>query len=516
MVHVRLNEREANPNPHINFITPLKMMDSEVEEQARQLLRALAAQVRPIMKAHGFVVNSLEEYEHNQVFAGRNWNNGEVIELVLRGAGGNVLPTSWLLSTLCHELAHIKHMNHGPAFQALWTKLRNEVRDLQSKGYYGDGYWSSGTRLADSARMTGQGLEAGDLPEYMCGGAQSRTRPTALRRRKTRRQTGPSNHTGAQTAKKRKAGSRVTAKGLFQGTGRALDEDIQDDEQKKAGAGFRKKAGSKRAREERALAAERRLLALQGKDKGTAPRDESDDDEDSDYECAPETDQDRRRTMLDSADKSELDGMKAWQRDYSSDFIFPPVASSSRAASPPEISTLTVPTEKRSKHTSADLGIIELSSDEEEKEGPRGCDVQLLPQGGTAASSSAMPLSKGKQREPPSVASGHVGKGVSRTSSSVKTQQKLPYGNLVQDEIQGRKKESLGMVGPGKRLGGTPSDHGGLVRAAPRVQESFATTSTSETSWTCQVCTFQNEPVHLACSACATPRGESMWAGNPV
>ena len=77
-------------------------------------------------------------------------------------------------------------MNHGPAFQALWTKLRNEVRDLQSKGYYGDGnncpsrlyrqpdnlvcyggYWSSGTRLADSARMTGEGLEAGDLPEYM-------------------------------------------------------------------------------------------------------------------------------------------------------------------------------------------------------------------------------------------------------------------------------------------------------------------------------------------------------------
>lgn len=29
------------------------------------------------------------------------------------------------------------------------------------------GYWSSGTRLADSARMTGEGLEAGDLPEYM-------------------------------------------------------------------------------------------------------------------------------------------------------------------------------------------------------------------------------------------------------------------------------------------------------------------------------------------------------------
>lgn len=30
-------------------------------------------------------------------------------------------------------------MNHGPAFQALWRQLRNEVRALQNKGYYGDG-----------------------------------------------------------------------------------------------------------------------------------------------------------------------------------------------------------------------------------------------------------------------------------------------------------------------------------------------------------------------------------------
>lgn len=32
-------------------------------------------------------------------------------------------------------------MNHGPAFQALWAKLRAEVRELQSKGYYGDGQY---------------------------------------------------------------------------------------------------------------------------------------------------------------------------------------------------------------------------------------------------------------------------------------------------------------------------------------------------------------------------------------
>jgi len=29
------------------------------------------------------------------------------------------------------------------------------------------GYWSSGTRLGDSSRVEGQGIEPGDLPEYM-------------------------------------------------------------------------------------------------------------------------------------------------------------------------------------------------------------------------------------------------------------------------------------------------------------------------------------------------------------
>lgn len=64
MVHHRINEREANPNKHVNFITALpapEVPSPYGEEDARQLLRALAAQVRPIMKSHGFEVNSLEE-----------------------------------------------------------------------------------------------------------------------------------------------------------------------------------------------------------------------------------------------------------------------------------------------------------------------------------------------------------------------------------------------------------------------------------------------------------------------
>jgi DNA-dependent metalloprotease WSS1 len=94
MVHTRLNEHKSHPNPHINFITPLNT-GLPSDQVANQLLCALAAQVKPVMKTHGFSVNSLEEarksriclafslpcaqYEYNAVFAGRNWNNGEVV-----------------------------------------------------------------------------------------------------------------------------------------------------------------------------------------------------------------------------------------------------------------------------------------------------------------------------------------------------------------------------------------------------------------------------------------------------
>ncbi len=198
----------------------------------------------------------------------------------------------------------------------------------------------------------------------------------------------------------------------------------------------------------------------------------------------PETDQDRRHAVLDSADKTELDGLKAWQRDYSSDFIFPPVASSSGAASPPGNSTLSNTNRKHLTRTLPDLGTIELSSDEEQ--GPHGCDTQLLPRGGAAASSSTVPLLTSKQREERSVAASDAGRHSSETSSA-KKQQKLPYGNLVQDEIKSRTKESLGMTGPGKRLGGAPSDHSSLVRAPPRVEDR---PTTSETPWSCAVCTL--------------------------
>ncbi len=53
MVHLRLNAREANPNPQVNWIHALPQPEQDATNTARELLRALAAQVRPVMEKHG-------------------------------------------------------------------------------------------------------------------------------------------------------------------------------------------------------------------------------------------------------------------------------------------------------------------------------------------------------------------------------------------------------------------------------------------------------------------------------
>ncbi|KAF9069241.1 WLM domain-containing protein [Rhodocollybia butyracea] len=455
MVHSRYNEQENNPNPHINFITPV----AKDSEDARQLLRALAAQVRPVMKSHGFTVNSFEEYEHNAVFAGRNWNNGETIELVLRRPGGSFLPSSWLMSTLCHELAHIKHMNHGPSFQALWQKLRNEVRKLQDKGYYGDGmcYWSAGTRLADSAVVPGQGLDIGDLPEYICGGAQSRTRPAHLRQRRGPRR--PSNSTGRQTAKQRKAGSRVTSKYAFRGEGVSISSDATA-----AGKGFGKQAGRhvrhlylKRAREERALAAERRLQSLASSSITPAilpPEANSEVEDDGELEDAgliPETDSDRRKALLATQHDEDLDNLhsgKSW-RGFEDDFVFTGQGRSD---------------------------VIDISSDEEST----GADAKGKRKASTIENFADSEPSSKKTRDSGS---------------------KLGLGKIVETEVAFRKKEALGMTpvqGKGRRVGGSSKHSGRDGEHLP---------------WPCSVCTLENKPLHLACAVCGTKKGQQLFKG---
>ncbi len=183
----RLNARKSQPNPHIVFIKPLKGPDEDV---ARQFLERIAAQCVPIMRDNHLSVVTLEEYEPNREFVGRNFNAGEVIQLVLKARGSRGGPTRWLpvpyvQMVMMHELAHCRQMNHSRAFWAVRDTYAAHMRRLWTAKYTGEGMWGRGARLGSDAAppLYEVNMALPDenddalLLEHLCGGTyQSRSR----------------------------------------------------------------------------------------------------------------------------------------------------------------------------------------------------------------------------------------------------------------------------------------------------------------------------------------------------
>lgn len=236
------------------------------------------------MKKWGLEINHLQEFEPNREFAGRNWNAGENVEMVIRDVRGKFLPFGMICSVFAHELAHNFHMNHTAKHTQLTRDLNQARKDLQSQGYQGDGFWSSGKRLGDAEWVRGESsVSPIELPTNLCGGAwrrrgaakrRRRQRPGSQRKRATNRGQ-PSLHTGAQTtantdklAGKRRAvelpgsGSRVDGRNHIP-TASAKSSAYKLDEN----STFRKRANTNSARDARAAAAMRRISALQGESK---------------------------------------------------------------------------------------------------------------------------------------------------------------------------------------------------------------------------------------------------------
>ena len=166
----RLNERTQRPNAHINFVRTLPGSSSATAER---ILSRVAAICYPFMKKHSILVQALEEYPYNTEFVGRNFNAGEVIQLVLRDARGRWLPQRMVEMVMAHELAHCKQMNHSQAFWKIRDEYARDLRALWGKGYTGEGIWGKGRELDTGAVQEREG-EIMDVPEHLCGGTYGR------------------------------------------------------------------------------------------------------------------------------------------------------------------------------------------------------------------------------------------------------------------------------------------------------------------------------------------------------
>ncbi len=176
--------------------------------------------------------------------AGRNFNNGEVIQLVLKSPStGRWLPFKFVQQVMIHELAHNKQMNHSKAFWKVKNEFSDKMRVLWEKGYTGEGFWGRGVLLENGA-FAHEDLEEGEvLPAHMCGGT---FRSRGGRKRKAK----------PKITYKERQERRIKKKFGTNGVTLGADEDTKVKlENGKRPSGKPRVAGSARGRELRAAAA---------------------------------------------------------------------------------------------------------------------------------------------------------------------------------------------------------------------------------------------------------------------
>ena len=211
------------------------------------------------MRNHHISVMTLEEFEPNREFVGRNFNAGEVIQLVLRAPGtGRWLPFRYVQMVMMHELAHCRQMNHSRAFWAVRNQYAAQMQDLWRQGYLGDGIWGRGASLTTGEYAWERNQVSPDeaLPEHMCGGTYR------SRRKRKRKPT-----LTYQERKERRIRNKFGVNGMQLGA----DDDVKAELEGNKTKGKPRVAGSARGRELRAAAA----LARFEKQK---PNDDDDDE----------------------------------------------------------------------------------------------------------------------------------------------------------------------------------------------------------------------------------------------
>ncbi|KNG47518.1 wlm domain-containing protein [Stemphylium lycopersici] len=267
----RINERTQRPNAHINFI---RTLPGPTSPTAENILNRVAAICYPFMKSHMILVQALEEFPYNTEFVGRNFNAGEVIQLVLRDSSGRWLPQRMVEMVMVHELAHCKQMNHSKAFWKVRDAYAVDLRALWARGYVGEGLWGRGREL-DTGALQASESDHVDVPEHLCGG-------TYGRRGGKRKRGGKEKPTLSYAERKQR---RIMKK--FGAGGQSLGAD--DDTKVKLEKGVPKKgkprvAGSARGRDLRAAAALARFNTAKKEDGPVIKKEEPLSDSETDDE----------------------------------------------------------------------------------------------------------------------------------------------------------------------------------------------------------------------------------------
>lgn len=245
------------------------------------------------MRKHHIHVMSLEEFPPNREFVGRNFNAGEVIQLVLKSPGsGRWLPFNYVQMVMMHELAHCAQMNHSRAFWAVRNQYAAQMQALWAEGYKGDGLWGRGAKLATGEWERNAVLVDEVLSEHLCGGT--------YRSRGRKRKAKP-----VLTYQERKE-RRILKK--FGKNGVALGADEEEKVKLEKGKRVQAKprvAGSLRGRELRAAAAAARFE--QSRDDIPKKEEEMDEEGMSDYEDGDLTDS-KAAVDLDGTRMTDKDG----------------------------------------------------------------------------------------------------------------------------------------------------------------------------------------------------------------
>jgi hypothetical protein len=212
-------------------------------------------------------------------FIGRNFNAGEVIQLVLKSKSGAWLPFRHVQMVMMHELAHCKQMNHSKAFWSVRNAYAGELRGLWDKNYTGEGFWGRGQTVLSGEYTNNTMPTAADLPEHMCGGTF---------RRSGRKRKRKSKEDKPQITYAEKQQRRILKKFGKNGTTLGDDESVRVklEEGKKKAKGKPRVAGSARGRDLRAAAALARFETA----KKEEVKEEQDSDTDSEYGDWPLTD----------------------------------------------------------------------------------------------------------------------------------------------------------------------------------------------------------------------------------